>query len=142
MSNEVRTFDTGATRHVDDDKIDYEGHLSPLALRRYGEYMHAHRIQADGKLRTSDNWQKGIPLKEYVKSLFRHTLDTWSIWRGIPVSDVKNDGLVDIEEALCGVIFNAMGFLHEHLKEHSRRTFSPADFCPADSPNEGEIQDA
>ena len=54
----MRTFDTGATRDSDNDKLDYEGFLSPLVLRRYAEYLHKHRKQSDGKIRTSDNWQK------------------------------------------------------------------------------------
>ena len=116
MSDKMRTFDSGATRHIDDKKIDYEGFLSPWALRRYGEYMLANRIQANGELRDSDNWQKGIPPDVYIKSLLRHALDAWSIHRGLRVFDTKDGHEVDIEEALCGNIFNAFGRLHEHLK--------------------------
>ena len=117
--SKMKTFASGATRHVDDRKVDYEGHLSPWALRRYGEYMNSHRVDADGNQRDSDNWQKGIPLDAYMKSLLRHTFDAWWIRRGLPVFDTKDDHQVDIEEALCGIIFNAMGYLHEHLRKNA-----------------------
>jgi hypothetical protein len=107
----IRTFDTGATRDVDADKLDYEGFLHPLVLKRYAEYMHEHRRQKDGSLRASDNWTKGIPRSAYRKSLLRHLVDTWLIERGH--GNVAVDA--DIEKALCGVMFNAMGLLHEVL---------------------------
>ena len=116
-SESVRSFSSGATRHIDDNKHDYEGYLSPYAIRRYGEYMLGHQIQADGTKRASDNWQKGIPVDVYMKSLFRHVVDSWSIRRGLHTIDTKDGHKVDIEEALCGVLFNAFGLLHEILKE-------------------------
>ena len=62
----MRKFETGATRDDDQDKIDYEGFESPEVLHRYGQYMHKHRKQADGKTRDSDNWQNGMPVKDYI----------------------------------------------------------------------------
>lgn len=108
---EMRTFNSGATRNVDDEKLDFDGFLSPLVLHRYAEYLNKHRKQADGKLRDSDNWQKGIPLKVYMKSAFRHFFGWWAKHRKADIV-LKED----IEESLCGLIFNAMGYLHEHLK--------------------------
>lgn len=118
----MRTFDTGATRDDDTNKIDYEGFLSPLVLERYGEYMNSHRIQADGKLRDSDNWQKGISLTAYIKSLWRHFFDLWKIYRGVncPIYDKKDGHLILADEALCAVIFNASGYLHELLKRKEK----------------------
>jgi hypothetical protein len=111
----LRTFDTGATRDSETDKLDYEGFLSPVVLHRYAEYMHTHRIQADGSLRDSDNWQKGIPLAAYMKSLWRHVMDVWGHHRGLgPARSVTDTSL--IEDALCAVIFNASGYLHELIK--------------------------
>ena len=104
----MREFDTGATRDSDDGKLDFEGFLSHPVLVRYAQYMHKHRIQADGGLRASDNWQKGIPQDAYMKSMFRHFMDLWACHRG------RGD-LVLLEESLCAVLFNAMGYLHEHL---------------------------
>lgn len=104
----MRHFDTGATRDTDEDKIDFEGFLSPLALRAYGEYMHKNRFQADGVVRDSDNWQKGIPKDAYMKSMWRHFFSVWEGHRSI-----KDDQIED----LCALIFNVQGYLHELLKE-------------------------
>lgn len=106
----MRQFETGATRDTDDGKYDYEGFLNPLSLERFAAYMHKHRHQADGQLRASDNWQKGIPREAYVKSMFRHFMDVWKEHRGYP----SKEGM---EEALCAIIFNANGMLFEILKE-------------------------
>lgn len=108
----VRTFDTGATRDSDDRKLDYEGFLSPLVLKRFAEYMHVHRVQSDGELRDSDNWQKGMPRDAYMKSMWRHFMDVWALHRSR--ADVAEN--CDIEEALCAVLFNVQGYLHEVLK--------------------------
>lgn len=105
-----RTFETGATRDADTNKHDYEGFLSPLVLERYGAYMHQHRRQPNGELRDSDNWQKGIPLAQYIKSHWRHSLDWWKLHRGYMAQ-------ASLEDTLCAVIFNAMGYLHEVLKQ-------------------------
>jgi hypothetical protein len=110
----MREFKTGATRDTDEGKYDYEGFLSPLVLQRFGEYMNKHRKQADGKLRDSDNWQKGIPKDAYIKSAWRHFLDWWMEYRGYP----SREGL---EDALCALMFNAMGYLYEILKEKKER---------------------
>ena len=107
----MREFDTGATRDTDENKLDFDGFLSPLVLHRYAEYLNKHRTQADGKLRDSDNWQKGIPLAVYMKSAFRHFFGWWAYHRKADIV-IKED----IEESLCGLLFNAMGYLHEHLK--------------------------
>lgn len=109
MTDKIRQFDSGATRDTDAGKLDYEGFLSPLVLKRYAEYLHKHRIQSDGKLRDSDNWQKGIPIKEYMKSKARHFFTTWLWHRDKSVK-------LNVEESLCAEIFNTMGMLFEVLK--------------------------
>ena len=86
------------------------GFFSPTVIDLYGKYMNKHRIQPDGNLRESDNWQKGIPKDQYMKSILRHIEDMWLEHRGFE----SRDGL---EEAICGVLFNAMGYLQELLKE-------------------------
>ncbi len=113
----MRTFESGATRDSDITKLDYEAFLSPLVLKRYAEYLNKHRVQADGKLRDSDNWQQGIPLKVYMKSMWRHFMDMWAAHRCI----MEGGGCTPDhqEEAICAVIFNASGYLHELLKEKS-----------------------
>lgn len=114
----IRTFDSGATRDSDESKPDYEGFICPLALRRYADYMNRHRVQSDGNLRPSDNWQKGIPTDQYMKSMLRHVMDAWTINRGYPVLDAKDGHPVYMDEALCAILFNAFGYLHEIMKPH------------------------
>lgn len=109
-TNKVRAFETGATRQSDEGKIDIEGHLSPLALMAFCEYMDKHRILPDGSLRASDNWQKGMPIDVLVKSLTRHFFDVWLLHRGHPARE-------PMEDALCGILFNAQALLHELRKE-------------------------
>ncbi len=110
-NEEMRTFDSGATRNNDDDNLDFEGFLSPAVLERYAIYMHTHRVQADGKMRDSDNWQKGLPIPQYMKSMWRHFLDVWKIHRGWGTCGITR------QEALCALLFNVMGMLHEVIKE-------------------------
>ena len=116
----MREFETGATRDQDETKPDYEGFLSPLVIARYAEYMHKNRVQADGSLRASDNWQKGIPFPAYMKSGFRHFMDWWRLHRQ-PATAETVDAL---EETLCAVMFNVMGYLHELLKRRSDQSQS------------------
>ena len=108
----MREFQTGATRDTEDGKIDYEGFLSPLVIDRFAEYMQKHRFQADGHIRDSDNWQKHFGDKHYdvcMKSLWRHFMDLWLEHRG-------KDSRDGIEDALCGILFNAEGYLYEIIK--------------------------
>lgn len=112
MSEVIRKFETGATRDSEDGKLDMEGFLSPLVIERFGAYMHHHRKQQDGSLRDSDNWQKGIPQKVYMKSAWRHFFAWWKIHRGGEVLDERDGHSVTLDEAICGLLFNAMGYLH------------------------------
>ena len=109
----MRNFKTGATRDSDDNKIDYEGFLSPIVLKAYGEYMHKHRIQPDGKLRASDNWQKHFGDDHYsvcMKSLWRHFMDLWLEHRGFK----SREG---IEDAMMGIMFNIMAYADKYYKD-------------------------
>lgn len=109
----MREFETGATRDTAEGKLDYEGFLSPAVLECYAEYMHKNRIQADGKLRDSDNWQKGIPHEAYMKSLWRHFMDVWKEHRGIKTEAGQ-------KEALCAMLFNVMGKLFEVIRDENK----------------------
>lgn len=117
----MREFKTGATRNSSDHKFDYEGFICPNAMTAFAEYMHKHRKQADGTLRDGDNWQKGIPKKQYVKSLVRHVLDLWSVWRGYNRKCPDDGHDLHMPELLCAIIFNAQGLLHEILKTQSEK---------------------
>lgn len=112
----MREFTSGATRNSDDTKIDYEGFLSFLALEAFGQYMTEHRIQADGRLRDSDNWQKGIPITEYNKSEWRHRIATGKIMRGFKAYSPETGKEITLKESLCAEFFNIQGMLHEVVK--------------------------
>lgn len=87
-------------------------------LRAFARYMHRHRRQADGSLRAADNWQKGIPPEAYESSLLRHVLTAWLLWRGYaPEPERVGSEWVTptLEDALCGILFNASGLLFELL---------------------------
>jgi hypothetical protein len=110
--DEVRTFDSGATRDNDETKLDFEGFLSPDVLRRYAEYMNKNRKQADGNVRASDNWQKGIPRDVYMKSMWRHFFEVWTLHRAVPnIDEEARDA--ELAEALCALLFNVMGYVFE-----------------------------
>jgi len=105
-------FKTGATRSKD-VAFDPEGFISPIVLAEYSRYMEKHRVQADGKLRASDNWQKGMPTSRARRSLTRHMLDAWLIYRGYkPVSA----DCTCLRDALCGMLFNVMLLLKNDVE--------------------------
>lgn len=107
----IRRFDSGATRDTSKMKLDPFGFLSPVAMHRFSEYMHKHRLQSDGNLRDSDNWKKGMPKEEYVRSLIRHIMDFWLVTSGeAPRYDTK---VSDPDEIACAIMFNIQGYLHE-----------------------------
>ena len=111
----MRTFPTGATRDTDEGKPDYEAFLSPLVIREFGAYMHRHRVQPDGSLRAGDNWQRGIPLDAYMKSGWRHFFLWWCLHRQNATPSLETEE--HMREALCALLFNVQGYLHELLKE-------------------------
>lgn len=120
----VRNFATGATRSNDALRDDPEGYLSPLVIDRYNQYMSKHRLQADGKVRESDNWQKGMPLTSYMKGMWRHFLHLWTRHRGWAVRD--RNAAPYIQEDLCAIIFNAQGYLHTLLvREQPKQSEKP-----------------
>lgn len=106
----MRVFETGATRNSDVNKLDFEGFLSPLVLERYAQYMNKNRLQSDGSYRDSDNWMLGIPIPQYMKSLWRHF---FAVWKGHRAGEIN-------QEDVCGVIFNSMGILYELLKKENK----------------------
>lgn len=113
--NKMRSFSTGAIRSLDTSRIDPEGFLSPIVLERFSEYMNKHRIVADGSVRTSDNWQKGMPPETYMKGMWRHFLHVWSRHRNFTIVDPK--AAANMEEDLCAMLFNVQGYLFELLKK-------------------------
>ena len=86
-----------------------EATAKPLGKPVVRTYMLSCQYLKDGTLRSSDNWQKGIPVSAYMKSLLRHVIELWTQYRTDPASIS--------EETLCATLFNAQGILHETLKE-------------------------
>lgn len=111
-----RTFETGATRDSDEGKLDFEGALSPAVVWAFAEYMERHTVMADGSRRPSDNWQKGIPLDAFMKSLLRHVVDLWMIHRGHTPIRPEDGHEVTLDDSLGAIMFNAQGYWHETLK--------------------------
>lgn len=120
----MRTFDTGATRNADDNRLDYEGFLHPAVLKAFSEHMHVNRRQADGQLRDSDNWQKGIPKDAYMKSMWRHFHEVWQLHRDTGTADIS---------ALSALLFNVMGYMFEELVETGEATRPDRESLPAQS---------
>jgi hypothetical protein len=110
----LRTFNSGATRDSDDDKLDFDGFLSPEALLAFAKYMHKHRIQADGTKRPGDNWKKGIPLEAYRKSMWRHFFDAWY---GLHYRESSGASSAHLQDALCALLFNVQGALDLLIQE-------------------------
>jgi hypothetical protein len=105
----VRHFKSGATRDDDDGKPEPWGFTSALVEKVFSDYMQGHRKQADGVMRESDNWKKGIPLDVYWHALSRHVLDFRLLWEKFP----EESRTPDILDALCAVRFNVDGLIHE-----------------------------
>jgi hypothetical protein len=115
MPKKIRKFKTGATRDTDDSKPDFHGFFAPLSMQRYGQYMHLHRKQSNGQLRDSDNWKKGMPQIEYVRSMYRHVNDL-----GLHFEGCGSEAREDTENALCAILFNAQALLYETVKSRTR----------------------
>lgn len=114
---QIRAFETGATRNLDTNKLDYEGFLSPAVLQEFARYMNDHRMQKDGVLRAADNWQKGIPIDVYMKSMHRHFMDLWMLHRDLPAVSPEDGHSITKVEALCALMFNVQGMMFELLRE-------------------------
>ena len=132
----VRVLDSGATRSSLDGKFDYEGFFNPATLAVFADYLHRHRVQTDGSIRDSDNWQKGMDRDTCMKSALRHMMDTWAIHRGFEVykeklpsggekthyilpSEAATPGTwerVYLYDCICGVIFNLNGYILEEVR--------------------------
>ncbi len=108
----MRKFKSGASRNSEKGKLDFEGFFSPIVLESRAKYMDKHRHLEDGTLRNSDDWQQGMPLPVYMKSMWRHFFAVWKMHRGYSHAET-------IEDSLIGLMFNAEGYLSEILKNEN-----------------------
>lgn len=116
----MRQFPSGATRNAEEGKLDFEGFLSPEVLEMFAVYMDRNRVQADGQVRASDNWQKGIPMDTYMSSGWRHFHEWWTLHRqGKREGPLDHIGVEQQITALCALLFNVQGYLFE-LRRQSR----------------------
>lgn len=111
----MRSFDTGATRDGESNKLDFEGALSPNVLWAFVSYMDKHRHLPNGSLRDSDNWQLGFPDDVLMKSLLRHTIDLWMLHRGSTPVRPEDGKACTVEDALGAIMFNAQALWHKRL---------------------------
>ena len=111
----MRKFETGATRSPIGDKLRYADFLDSRVIKRYCQYMHKHRVQADGQVREPNNWKKGVDRASLVDSLNRHQMDVLMWYHGY-----EDEMEEPIEEALCAVMFNTMALLDAVLKEQDK----------------------
>lgn len=125
----IRTFESGATRNTDANRIDPEAFMSPAVLELFSNYMNRNRTQADGSIRDGDNWQKGIPRTAYMKSMWRHFLDVWKNHRGLSTPE---DQLTN----LMGLMFNVMGYAYELLQENGNAGTRPRVTNPVNQEDE------
>lgn len=137
----MEQYGTGATRSDTSARNDPEGYLSAIAIERYCEYMTKHRVQADGSIRDSDNWQKGMPFGRALKGMWRHVMHLWIRHRGFVPSD--QFAAADMEEDLCAIMFNNQVMLHQLVRKRleDEREMEAQDLmkqmCPMDGHWEG-----
>ena len=86
----MRTFKGNATRDTNKGKISYYGFRHPLVEHSFGKYMLKHQKQADGKLRSPDNWWSGWDESVSLDSMTRHLADLECIQAGLYVYKIRN----------------------------------------------------
>lgn len=109
-----------ATRDDDSGKVSYEKITPAILDYSYGQYMKAHRKQADGSLREFDNWQSGFGdtpeanAQVCLESMRRHVLDLSLLLSGVKVSEKGKE--INLEEACNSIRFNAQAILYQFIK--------------------------
>jgi hypothetical protein len=116
----LRVFPTGAIRDDNHNKYEYAKALDPRVLRAYLAFLHRHAEMPDGSYRPVDNWKKGMG-ETFIDSLVRHVMDLWELDHYGESYRPENGEPVNMVDALCAVIFNAHGWLYEHLKASASR---------------------
>lgn len=100
MSEEHRTFETGAIRDSEEGKADYIETISWTAMERYAQFMTENK-----KKYGAGNFKKGIPDESYERSLIRH-------WQKYMVNQHEDGNSEPDVCHICAILFNAFGLLH------------------------------
>jgi hypothetical protein len=87
----MRQFKTGSIRDTNQGKISYYGFRHPLVEHSFGKYMLKHQKQADGKLRSPNNWWGGWSEDISIDSLIRHAEDLQAIHAGYTVVKIRHN---------------------------------------------------
>lgn len=95
-SGQRREYETGARRDVNSGKGRYDL-ISPIMMKRLAELMERGAVKYG-----AHNWEKGMPLSQYLDSAMRH------LWQLIASQDD--------EDHAAAVIFNVMAFMHTQHK--------------------------
>ncbi len=134
----MRKFKKGSIRDTNKGKISYYGFRHPLVEHSFGKYMLKHQKQADGQLRSPNNWWGGWSEDISIDSLIRHAEDLQAIHAGLYVYKVRDNGeetvvlpypykeifkkelpknwnLVSKEDCYNAIKFNCNAGLLEHL---------------------------
>lgn len=132
----MRSFDTGATRDTGEGKLDFDGFLHPEFLEQFAKYMNMHRLQSNGELRNSDNWQKGIPTPICRKSMWRHFFEAWGLMRADTdletgeLNRMGRDNYRDMMSGLMGMVFNIQCMVVNLSKEYDTVDFDGTEPMP------------
>lgn len=106
-SDKTRTFESGAIRGNADDKENYIGAVSWIALKRITKYQN----EAEKKGGYSKgHWKKGIPIEEFEKSLMRHL-------QKYLANKYENANEEPEVDHLAAAFFNLQGIIFEEEKE-------------------------
>lgn len=134
--DKIRVFKGGATRDTSNGKFEPLGFIHPYCDYNFCQYMHKHRLQSNGELRDSDNWQSGFGKETLAHSFTRHVEDFKLLHYGFFVYEDRNNGQavrrvlneelkelppnwkqITMTDALNGCRFNSEAYKLEHFKE-------------------------
>ena len=95
MNEQIRTFDTGATRDIATGKLEYSNYIHPLCDYSFSNYMKWKQI-IWWEYRRGDNWQKGIPDESLFDSLVRHMEIVKLLRKWYDVWETKKEWIIEL----------------------------------------------
>jgi hypothetical protein len=101
MTEEHRTFESGAIRDSEEGKEDYTETISWTAMKRYAQFMTKNKEKYG-----AGNFKMGMPIDAYERSLIRH-LQKY-------MENKYERGQTEVEgDHLSAMLFNIFGIIHE-----------------------------